>query len=289
MQLTGNPGSFREDQCKARTHPAYAEADGHKHSNQKGHCGDRPEPAALIKKGLDAECERRRCHTPKTIRTARFHLEREITGRQIRVKSLTPRTGIDPVAIVALELIAEGNLFGIDKAQAGVANFKIIGIAGFQLWRLSFNDTFSVRDERRNSSRRRDRIATDAIRTDDDQSTACRKPEVSIARTTSSRLNARSAFKTQLSGWKRIASYRGTPAIGEFVKLARVQAKNAFARSNPEISTVAQNAGNASVIQPVLGIYMSYRTVLPAHQAGSKCPHPKRMIRRVVGEAFDSM
>src|SRR5271156_1205130 len=82
------------------------------------------EPVSLVKMRTQTKIKRRVLLTPHTIVVTRHHAKGVTPGRNIRVVRNPPRPGIDPVAIEAIELIAESNLLRRNKTQSGILKSK---------------------------------------------------------------------------------------------------------------------------------------------------------------------
>src|SRR5713226_9604821 len=61
-----------------------------------------------------------------TVNVARAYPEPKLAGREIGVKRLPARAGVDPVLVVSLQHVPESNPAGADKTQSGVVEFQIL-------------------------------------------------------------------------------------------------------------------------------------------------------------------
>ena len=105
------------------------------------------EPLRLIQRGRDREMKRRGAITPDAITVAGDYGKRIVAGRQIRVKSLTARTGIVPIMFIAVESVAELHLLWNQKRRRGVINLQVARVRR-ELHVAGCRELLSVNDDR---------------------------------------------------------------------------------------------------------------------------------------------
>ena len=132
-----------------------------KHEPERQH-GERIEPSGLVDVRREIESDTRRrasFQTPSLL--AAFTLKRVAARRNVAVVRRPAIAGIDPVAIVAFELVLEAHLFGRKKTQAGVTDCEVaasrlrVGLPGRSEHRAVNGDVFDVDGRRERVGRNR--------------------------------------------------------------------------------------------------------------------------------------
>ena len=84
------------------------------------------EPACLIKMGLKNEADGSAIMVPHTVVVGGCNAKAVFSGREIVVVGDPPGPRVDPIAIVALQLIFEAHPFGNQEAQRGVMELDLV-------------------------------------------------------------------------------------------------------------------------------------------------------------------
>ena len=199
--------------------------------------GDTEKPPGAPKRWVDCHCQRSTHGVPHTIAVCGDDRKRVVAGWQIPVICNPLRTGLYPILIESHKLVSKFDLLGIDKAQAGVANFKIflprsnLNCPFERNLSLSHFDIF-------NDNRRRLLINRDRFGINDGHSVLRGKPEPAISRLPTGWLAPAVAFNIEHSIFLSVGcrSDASKPSGSEVFQFLTADTVDAQIAAHPEIA-----------------------------------------------------